>query len=503
MKKIFFATILLAIASITLSAAPKRLSAYLSHATFNIPGNGPYLETYLEVLGNSIVYKQNASGKFQGSIQVTMIVRQDTVIKDFRKFELLSPEMDDTTAVGLNFIDQQRFSLPNGGYSLDLSIADINTDRKSIIVTYPVLIDFPSDNFSISGVQLVNSFTKTTEPNVLSKSGYDFVPFVDNFFPSDKNKLTFYAEIYNPMHKEGDVEKFLVSAYIESFESKSMMNEFVRIKKETSKPVIVLLSEFDIAKLPSGNYNLVVNLRNQENKIVTENVIFFQRSNPDISSPLVDFTSVNPLNTFADRITNADTIREYLSSMQPIATEQESMFINLQSKVASLEVLKQFFLRFWQTRNEQNPEKAWEDYRLEVRKVNVAYKTQIKKGYETDMGRIYLRYGPPNTISDIPFETAGYNSVGSSGKREYGSVPYQIWHYYSINNNRERNRKFVFISSSLTATDYLLVHSDVQGEIQNYNWQKMLKRDLEIEDYDADALKHDRSRSGTNYNYPR
>ena len=111
MKKILALSLLLISAGAFAASAPRSLGAYLSHATFNIPGNSPYLETYLEIIGNTIVYKQNAGGKFQGSVQVTMIIRQDSVIKDYRKYELLSPELDDTTAIALNFIDQQRFML--------------------------------------------------------------------------------------------------------------------------------------------------------------------------------------------------------------------------------------------------------------------------------------------------------------------------------------------------------------------------------------------------------
>jgi len=494
MKKIIFLCITLMLASVSGIAAPRGLGAYLSHASFNIPGEMPYLETYLEVLGNTIVYKQNASGKFQGSIQVTMIIKLDSVIKDFRKYELLSPEIDDTTSVGINFIDQQRFMLPNGLYSLDLSIADMNIDKKPLVISYPVSIDFPSDQFSISGIQLVESFTKTTMQNVLSKSGYDFVPFVDNFFPSDKSKLSFYTEIYNPQHKEGSEEKYLVSAFIESFETKKMMNEYVRIKKEPSKPVTVLLSEFDITGLPSGNYSLVVNMRDRENNVLTQNFIFFQRSNPGVGSSALDLTSVSLDNTFADRITNADSLREYIRSLQPVSTELESIFIKAQVETASLEVMKQFFLRFWQTRNEINPQKAWEDYKFEVRKVNASYSTQVRKGYNTDMGRVYLQYGAPNTITDVPFDV--------SGLLNEPSVPYQIWHYYSINNNRERNKKFVFVASELRVKDYTLVHSDVTGEIQNYNWQSELVRGKGRGDMDADKLKQDRGRSATYYNNP-
>jgi GWxTD domain-containing protein len=496
MKKFIFFNIILMMASFSGISAPRSLGAYLSHASFNIPGEMPYLETYLEVLGNTIVYKQIASGKFQGSIQITMIIKQDSVIKDFRKYELLSPAVDDTTAVGINFIDQQRFMLPNGVYSLDLSIADMNVDKKPVIITYPVSIDFPSDQFSLSGIQLVESYTKTTTQNVLSKSGYDFVPYVDNFFPSDKGKISFYTEIYNPLHKEDSEEKYLVSAYIESFETRKMLNEYIRIKKEPSKPVTVLLSEFDIAKLPSGNYNLVVNLRDKENKVIVQNATFFQRSNPGVGNSALDLASVSLDNTFADRITNTDTLREYIRSMQPVSTEIESIFIKSQLETASSDVLKQFFLRFWQIRNELNPEKAWEDYKLEVRKVNASYSTQVRKGYNTDMGRVYLQYGAPNTITDVPFDV--------SGLLNEPAVPYQIWHYYSINNNRERNKKFVFVASELRVKDYTLMHSDVIGEIQNYNWQAELVRlrrkgNTEM---DADKLKQDRSRAATYYNNP-
>ncbi len=498
MKKILALSLLLISAGAVIASVPRSLGAYLSHSTFNIPGESPYLETYLEIIGNTIVYKQNASGKYQGNVQVTMIIRQDSVIKDYRKFELLSPELEDTTAVALNFIDQQRFILANGSYELDLSIADLNTAVKPTVITYPVLIDFPGDRVSISGIQLINSFTKTTEANLLSKSGYDFVPYVDNFYPSDRKKLTFYSEIYNPAHQEGSGEKYLVSAFIESFESKRMLNEFVRIRREESKPVIVLLSEFDIAGLPSGNYNLVVAIRNKNNEVIAENTAFFQRFNPAVSGSALNFEGIDLNNTFAQRINSADTLREFIRTLTPIATEMERIFINSQINAASLTTLQQFFFRFWQLRDEFEPEKAWIAYNQEVIKVNNTYTTQVRKGYETDMGRVYLQYGPPNTITDVPFETSGYrytnNDINSTG-----TIPYQIWHYYSINNNRERNKRFVFINSSLRVTDYQLVHSDVRGEIQNYNWQRMLTRSLDIQDRDADALKRDKSRSARIY----
>lgn len=98
-----------------------------------------------------------------------------------------------------------------------------------------------------------------------------------------------------------------------------------------------------------------------------------------MGNPALDLASVSLENTFADRITNADSLREYIRSLQPVSTELEMIFIKSQVETASLEVLKQFFLRFWQIRDELNPQKAWENYKLEVRKVNAAYSTHKKR----------------------------------------------------------------------------------------------------------------------------
>ncbi|MBW6490281.1 MAG: GWxTD domain-containing protein [Lentimicrobium sp.] len=502
MKNIFAISLFLLFFSQLLFAVPQNLEAYLSYATFAIPGEGPYLETYLQVQGNSLIYKMNDSGKFQGSVLVTLIIRQDTNIVDFRKYELFSPHLDDTLSIMPNFIDQQRILLSNGNYTLDVALSDANRNDKPIVVNLPLEIAIPNDAISISGIQIIESFSKTSEQNLLSKSGYDFIPYIDNFFPTEKSKLTFYAEIYNPLPPSEILDKFLVSAHIESFESKNMLNDYVRIKREDARQVIALFSEFDISKLPSGNYNLVVSVRDKQNQIVAQNTAFFQRFNSNISNTAFDLTSIDIANSFVLRYKNVDTLRENIRSLGPIATEMERIFISTQIMNSDITSLQQFLYNFWAIRNRTDPSGEWEKYRIEVLKVNNTFSTQIKKGYETDMGRVYLQYGPPNTISDAPFETAGYTSQVHSGKIDSGSVPYQIWHYYTLNENRERNKKFVFINSGLRTTDYLLVHSDAKGEIQNYNWQRMLSRNLDVDDYNPESIKRDRSRSAERFNNP-
>ncbi|MGE5382377.1 MAG: GWxTD domain-containing protein [Omnitrophica WOR_2 bacterium] len=493
MKKL--AIIILFITGFAINIAQAQgIGAYLSHATFNIPGQSPYMEVYLEIIGNTLAYKQLPNGQFQGSINVTMIIKQDSVIKDFKKYDLLSAEVPDTSGVGVNFIDQQRFTLPNGEYNLELSIADNNVVKKPQVLTYPISVDYSQSDFSISTIQLVNSYIKSSEPNMLSKSGYDLVPLVDNFYSSAKNKLIFYTEIYNPNSSLNPDEKYLLSYYIESFENRKVLSDFARIKKETSKPVIVTLNEIDISKLPTGNYNLVVSLKDKTNKEIVSGYTFFQRSNPNMDSVANDYSKVDLTNSFVSKIMSVDTLREFVKSLSPIATDMEKIFIDYQASNASLSTLQQYFEKFWEARDAFSPKDAWETYKVQVRKVNEAYSTQVKRGYETDMGYVYLKYGAPSTIQDVPFEAGSLDGEAS--------IPYQIWQYYSLFGGKERNKKFVFVNSELGAKDYTLVHSDVKGEIQNYGWRALTVRGIGSGDLDADKLKRDNSRAATRYNNP-
>ncbi|MBV2246947.1 MAG: GWxTD domain-containing protein [Lentimicrobium sp.] len=485
---VFFSGFLTAIAG---SQGP---GAYFAHGVYNIPGQGPYLETYIEILGNTINYTATAPGNFQGKVQITLIIKQDSIIKDFRKYELKSPEITDTVKVALNFIDQQRFLMENGQYTIELSISDLNKpDNRASFVSYPVNINFPSEDISISSIQLVKEFTKTKEENPLSKSGFDILPYVDNFYGPTQNKLIYYAEIYNPGAVEYSSERYLISSYIESFESRQLLNNYVQIKRESASPVRVILNEFDVSDLPSGNYNLVISIRDKSNTIVAHQATFFQRFNERVKSVSAQLQEETADNTFATQINNIQELREYIRSLSPISTESEKLFMKTYIETADIKDLQQFFYNFWYHREPQQPEQAWVKYNTEVIKANNSYATQVRKGYETDMGRVYLQYGPPNSITDMPFESGGM--LGE------GSIPYQIWHYYELDNGRQRNKKFVFASSELRSKDYTLIHSDALGEIQNWGWQEQLKRQHAGKDTE-DEMRRNKGRTGTFYNNP-
>ncbi len=437
------------------SAFSQNIKAYLFYNSFYTPENGPFLETYLSVAAQSIRFVANENGKYQGTVDITMMFKQNDQVIDFKKYDLYSPEIEDTTQSQFNFIDQQRFVLPNGTYDFELLIADKNKEMLPIVMSRPLIIHYPPDTVNISGIELVESFAPSTSLNVLAKSGYDLVPYVSNFYPETVDRLIFYSEVYNTEKVLGAGDKFLVTYYIESFETENPVAEFVRIKREDTRSVNVLFNEFDISRLPTGNYNLVIEIRNKQNELMTSNQLFFQRSNPSMQLDVRDFANLDLENTFVTRITNRDTLAEFIKTLYPISTQLEKTFAQTNIKTGDLATLQRYFLSFWLTRDPYQPENEWIKYKEEVDKANASFRTRTKKGYETDRGRVYLQYGPPNAISESYYEPNAY--------------PYEIWHYYQLKN--QRNKKFVFFSREISTNDFELIHSDAVGELANYQWQ--------------------------------
>lgn len=454
------------------SLTAKNIQADLNYNVFNVPDKEPFIETYLSVDGKSVVYKKNDNGFFQGNIEVTFMFRQQGEIKEYDKYQLFSPEVQDTSNIGFNFIDQQRYFIPQGDYDMEIIISDLNAGKKPFNAIQPVSIKFDDTKIDFSGIQLVQSFSPANQQSILTKGGFDLIPLVYNFYPESVNKLTYYTEIYNTQKILGPDEKFLVVCSIKSFETGNTLKEFVSYKKQDTRPIVTVLNEYDITKLPSGNYRMVIEARNKQNELLASNDIFFQRSNPNIQFSLEDLSAVNINSTFANQITSNDTLQEFINCLAPKATELEKTFIYKQSKLADLKTKQQFFYNFWVSRDPSNPEKAWRDYYNMVLVVNHVYKTQISKGYESDRGRVYLEYGPPNIISE------SYN--------EPSSYPYEIWHYYELGDN-QRNKKFVFYTHDMITNNFKLLHSDAIGEISNYKWQIFLNSRW-YDPYNVDAV---------------
>jgi GWxTD domain-containing protein len=457
MKKHTLFTIIFVLFSILGNS--QNLRAYLSYSIFNTPADEPYVETYLSVLGSSIVYTDNGAGNYQGTIDVQIIFKSGDSIVNYAKYYLSSPVIDDTLGDNVNMLDVQRYSLPVGSYDIEISLKDTNSSKKKLVSYDKFDIAFPNDSMTFSSIELLSSYKKGTEQSPLEKNGYDLTPNVSNYYTQINNTLSFYAELYNSKTVL-DNEPFLLTSYIRPFEADKQLDQYIHRKRVKSEPVVVLLNSFDIKDLPSGNYLLVLEARNRNNEVITSKEIFFQRYNPGVDFSLTDLLALNTDNTFAGRIKSKDTLALYIDYLAPISTNTERLYVDNQLDNADVEELRRYFLNFWIERNEMDPEFAWNEYLLLVKQANHNFKAVSIPGYKTDRGRVYLQYGQPNIISEQYFEPAAY--------------PYEVWQYYRLDD--QNNKKFVFYTHDLVTGDFLLIHSDAVGELSNYRWETVVYR---------------------------
>ncbi len=467
MKKCLFSLCSAVLIAFTASAA-QSVTAYLTYAAFNLPVKGPYIETYLSVIGSSVKFVKNANGKFQGAVDIGITFTQNNEIKSAQKYTLNSQEMADTSKGGPNFIDLQRYVLANGTYSMEISIADKNkSEAKPFVSVVPVTINFTDDRVMISDIQLLESFVKSAVPSVLTKSGYDLVPYVSTYYPENCTIIKFYAEIYNSKKIIGEGQKLVMNYFIESDGKKVKLSDYSAFSKQTAAEVNTLLAEFNIEALPSGNYYLVIEVRDKENKIQAEQKCFIQRKNSHGRLSLEDLKSVNVTNTFVSFYKSVDTLSDYIRMLRPISSSSEVLYAENQLKSKNLEMMQQFFYTFWKSRSETNAQLMWFEYYKEVMKVNKVFGTHSLKGYESDRGRVYLQYGPPTSRDKVDLD-------------ERNSKPYEIWQYDKLSDkskvltnpsNSQSNKKFVFVNSDLITNTFKLIHSTALGEIYNDSWQ--------------------------------
>ncbi|MFM2019414.1 MAG: hypothetical protein RL007_3070 [Bacteroidota bacterium] len=453
----------------------RELTANLSYAAFSTPDNKTYIETYLSLIGSSVYYVKNEKGNYQAAVDILMTVTANDSIKDFRRYVLHSPETSDTNNCP-NFLDLQRFTLPIGLYDLQITMFDVNRNPQRVITNKrSLIVDIDPDSVGLSHIEMLESYEKATKQSAITKSGYDLIPYVASFYPGNMANLTFYAEVYNTAKVLPKDSRFLVSYYIENSETRTRMTDFNAFQKMQPASVNSILYSFNISNLPSGNYNLIIEVRNSSNRLLSLRSVSFERFNPGVEIKLEDVAAIDVSNTFASKITSADTLADYIRSLRPISTENEKEFAENQIKAGDIKLMQQYLYNFWLTRNELNPEGAWIKYKGQVDKVNANYGTQIMRGYQTDRGRVYLQYGPPDQI--VPM----YN--------EPSSYPYEIWQYYTIRGNAtddvnnpqnttQSNRRFVFANFDLVTNNFQLIHSDARGEVRDDRWKvRLTKRD--------------------------
>jgi len=449
MKHLF---ILLALSGFVINAFAG-IQVQLSYCTFYSPNSGSYVEIYLSFLADKMKYIKSDQG-FYGEIDVTYTFDNGNGKKIMKQFVVQTPFLSDSNKSLPPFVSQHRIFADNGEYSMNVSIRDMNQQNLPIQTVQKVIFTYSDNLVALSDIELYQSSKPSNSNSMFQKHGYEIIPYAYDIIPVEMNQIGFYTELYNADKSIGPDSAFLIIYYLENYEDGSIVPGFKGFSRKNANNVNIIMGQFLIGNLTAGNYYVKIDVLNRKNELITSKKVAFHKQNP-VFVPIDAYAA-----SFVDNYTNADSLARHIQYLEPITDRLEWEFALNQLADKDLALMKKFFLNFWQQRDPLETQKAWYDYLRQVHITNQNFGTPMLPGYLSDRGFRYLKYGPPDDRYESFDEPRAY--------------PYEIWYYNKV--NLQSNRIIIYYNKTLVLNDYTILHSDINGELSNKNWNLELNR---------------------------
>jgi len=446
------------------SVAQSTTQARLDAATFRYTDDESLVEVYLS-LGAKTLPFVGAEGGFQASVPVH--VRLAPVTEGSPSGASASAAFDETVPLtyviadtsALNdtqvFVEQIRMTALPGEYTLDVTLQPVGAPEVRLVrdLTVPDYVGTAGTSFS--AVQLATDIQRAEASGPLTKSGLTIRPNPDAFYGGAGAAVQYYAEVYGPP-TSGD--QYTLLAFVAESERGVALPDHERRMNRAVRPVDVAVGQLGVDTLPSGIYYLRLVVLNEANEAVADQSKRFYVINPDVERPQVGPGMMSYEETLFAAM-GEEELDLNVRHARVIANGREA------SQIGQLQTdddRRRFLTTFWTARDTDgiagiNDARRMFYERLPL--VNERFSELGTPGYETDRGRVYLKYGPPTEVDRHPFDT--------------GLHPYEIWNYDSIPG--EGRAIFVFVDR-FESNRFELVHSDVTGEVSLPSWERELAR---------------------------
>jgi GWxTD domain-containing protein len=446
----------------------KSLDASVGYATFKSPPSKSFVEVYINIMGTTVTPKRLDSLFYQSAVEVLLLIKKEETIVTFEKYILNGP----VSAYPLDFMDVRRIVLEDGSYSLEVGIQDMNDSTNRVSYSGKFVLDYQKQSLMLSDLQLVQTLSASTEENTFVKNGYHMNPLPYNFCYKTDSVLIFYQELYHSNLVLTD--KFLYQYTIEKINGNGTLEPVLKGQKKLDPaPVNVLLIQKDITQLASGRYRLLTEVKNRAGDLLCSKEVKFDRSNPNRDEQIIRELPMEEL--FVAKLDSME-LRYSLKAIASNVDDASVSTLNTVIEVGTVESQRRFLYSFW-ARIDQNPEQAYQRYMEVARAVDKMYMSGFGYGFETDRGRIFMKYGKPNDIITVENETS--------------APPYEIWFYDRVPTSPiQTNVKFLFYNPSYAAGNYQLLHSTCRGETFNERWEVDLYSDdtQSMQAIESDAL---------------
>jgi GWxTD domain-containing protein len=416
-----------------------------------------YVEVYYDIHENNLTYKPDGD-RYLGAANLQMVVRKDTHV--VTKKEWTVPHLLQDTArlaSGQRMVGLESIGLPEGDYSLTMSGYDLNDQTRKDSMTFPLQVRrYPTDHEALSDVEFCTSIqSSSNKQSLFYKNTLEVIPNAARLYGAGLPILYYYAEAYNLASNSNGKNVIIRTAVLDAGGNEVLAKDKSKSRMHNSS---VEMGTMNISTLKSGTYVFRISLKDSANTVFASSAkkFFLYKPGsavPDSSQSLasMDFSTSEFASMDDTTLNHEFAFAQYLSTQ----TEQQQF-----GQLTLVKAKQRFMYEFWLRRNSEGLTTGNEfrdEYFKRIQYANANYTVAFHQGWKTDRGRVYILYGACDEVER------------SSSSAE--SVPYEIWHYNSL----QGGVIFAFVDRTGMG-EFTLVHSTHRNELHDENWYQEYAR---------------------------
>lgn len=385
-------------------------------------GEDARLDLYLGVPYSAVDFEREAGGfsaRYRVELKVESLV--GTIFDSTLTRTLTTSDYARTSGdVPMFDFFQKRLPMLPGDYTVTATVLDYGTNLTHTIKKSVTVIDFPAYKFALSGLMLVSRIRERSEG-----TGYAITPMLTDNVSLAKGWYFLFFEAYNYT----GVDSFLLTASYRSEGGDSIWSETYG------------------KNIPQGRTQ-------QWLRIPTEGIargayiaqVVAVRADMPADTLAAAKRLVGFLGTAEGMPMSAGELDERISRLRYVATQSE---IDYLESGGTFRERQARYAEFWDERDPTPGTPLNEAMTEYFRRIDYANKNfrSYAEGWLTDMGRIYIVYGPADRVDRDPFTTDG--------------KPRETWEYYG------RHLNLLFIDQTGFG-DYRLITSVPLSEKYRY-----------------------------------
>lgn len=330
-------------------------------------------------------------------------------------------------------INQLDVAVPPGNYKFEIGVGDLSGGGSRVSTLDVTVPERPAGPFA-SGIELASSIAPVDEEvaGEFVKGGLNVVPNPTKIVSDSDATLPIYYELYGLAVGENGKADYVVVYDVSQLNGR----RFLRVERalEAGAADIVRAETLNLKGVPPGSYELSLRLEN--------------RAGEEILAARKEFMVLH-------QMTSTELV-ELKGKFMPYSQEEEKQkrrelaLVATEEELAAFDALppeeKPIFVdNFWARRDPDpsTPENEFKNaFYGRYYYVQERFSTPFREGVDTDMGRIYLKYGEPDEVLRSPMGVGSQVNIDTS---TWQSKPFEAWEYFSTGGVDNQYILFVFV----------------------------------------------------------